>query len=84
MRFAEWTQRYGGVYKIRFFYAFGVVVTDPQLVRAILQVWGERGVRERVPSGADRCDRIRCCSLTTIGAGVVLQNHHSLLRRHDC
>lgn len=43
MRFAEWTQRYGGVYRIRFFYAFGVIVTDPQLVRAILQVRGVGG-----------------------------------------
>lgn len=38
MRLAMWTARYGGVYKLRFFYAFGVVVTDPQLVRAVLQV----------------------------------------------
>lgn len=38
MRFASWVQQYGGLYRIRFFHAYGVIVTDPALVRAVLQV----------------------------------------------
>jgi len=38
MRFASWVQQYGGLYRIRFFHAYGVIATDPALVRAVLQV----------------------------------------------
>eukprot|EP00879_Flechtneria_rotunda_P010935 GHRR01011426.1.p1 GENE.GHRR01011426.1~~GHRR01011426.1.p1 ORF type:complete len:628 (+),score=243.39 GHRR01011426.1:210-2093(+) len=34
---AEWTATYGSVYRIRFLYNWGVIVTDPGLVRAVLQ-----------------------------------------------
>lgn len=51
MRLAKWAQQYGGVYRVRFFYAFGVVVTDPMLVRAILQVWQHPGARKEGGDG---------------------------------
>jgi hypothetical protein len=38
MRLSEYAKQYGGLYRIRFFYAFGVIATDPTLVRAVLQV----------------------------------------------
>jgi cytochrome P450 len=37
MQLAEWTAKYGSVYKIRFLHKWAVVVTDPILVRAVLQ-----------------------------------------------
>lgn len=40
MRFAGYAKQYGGLYRMRFFYAFGVIATDPALVRAVLQVGG--------------------------------------------
>lgn len=38
MQLADWTAKYGSVYRIRFLHRWAVVVTDPTLVRAVLQV----------------------------------------------
>lgn len=41
MRMVEWTRQYGGVYRLRFLWSYGVLVTDPALARAVLQVKGK-------------------------------------------
>lgn len=38
MVLAEWTRRYGSVFRLRFLTKPAVIVTDPALVRAVLQV----------------------------------------------